>query len=51
MERKEGYYWCKIGSKWYILIWCNNWYDGMENMIDETDIDEIDECRIVRKCQ
>ena len=49
MERIEGYYWCKTGGSWYIFTWCNNWYDGMENMYDETDFEEIDERRIIRE--
>ena len=54
MNRREGYYWCKLDGKWDIFIWwaeCEVWYDGMQNRYEETDFEEIDERRITREVQ
>ena len=49
MSRVEGYYWCKTGGSWYIFTWDGAWYDGPENVYNETDLEEIDERRITMK--
>lgn len=51
-KRKDGYYWCRIKSKWFIFIYYvefDVWYDGAENRYKDSDFDEIDERRIVRQ--
>jgi hypothetical protein len=47
MERKEGYYWCKIDGYWEILEWYKGRFWRGHDSVLEQRIDLINESRIL----